>query len=686
LAVVFLSLTLSSLTFAQLPKEEFQKLRSSIYTEGKKSPLEGIKKVDEILTRFNGQIDKDHQLAKNQQIRLLYLKAVFQKSADRIEETLSTLGQAKELAEDIAEPGILYSYYDISAGAFDIIGLYELALENYMKALKQASYLADTRYIRQTENNIGYTYLKLGFVSKAEYHFKRFYDNAVEQGLNSPQSVGLSNLGEVAYYNKEFDKAENFHLEALAIRKRARNEYLQSLSMYHLGRVYLAKKEYDKAEQYLTLSILRFKKKNIYSQVLKPKIELARLFIQKEQTQNAKVLLDEVVLLANQYKKLKDLKNALSERSKLRRQQEDFEGALSDLNAYNLVMEEINERKSSIGMAHIISQTDLLTKEMALKQLEQAHLLTISVANSEKKIGFIILLSFLFMLLIGWFLLIRINRRKRELQGLVSRLQNTQDKLVESEKMRAMTTLVSGMAHQLNTPLGLVITANSSLQSQVETLVEKLKDKSLTQSQLSHFLENSNELISLSQRSSEKAAQMIETFKMMSAKLEMSERKQFELIGFLKEIVPKIIHTHNTNIAFKISGEEIVISNYPSVLLKIINQFINNSFKHAFNAVTKPFIEFKIKIGLNEVEIHYTDNGIGIEPDKKVKIFDPFYTTSLNDGSLGLGLNIIYNSVAHLMHGQVECICDNKGAHFIVVIPKCVLSGTVEVRNTRVSQ
>ena len=263
--ICFLFITLPLITLAQLPSEEFQKLRSSIDTEGKKSPLEGIKKVDEILASFNDQIDKNQQLAKNQQIRLLYLKAVFQKSADRIEETFSTLEQAKTLALDIAEPGILYSYYDISAGTFDIVGLYDLALENYMKAYKEASYLADTRYTWQTENNIGYTYLKLGLVSKAEYHFKRFYDSAVEQSLNSPQGVGLSNLGEVAFYNKEYDKAEKFHLEALSIRKKAGNEYFQTLSMYHLGRVYLAKEEYEKAEQYLTLSIIRFKKKNIYS-------------------------------------------------------------------------------------------------------------------------------------------------------------------------------------------------------------------------------------------------------------------------------------------------------------------------------------------------------------------------------------------------------------------------------------
>ena len=659
-------------SFAQIPDDEFSLLRKEISIESNKSPLAGIKKVDEILTKFNAQ------LAKHQQIRLLYLKSWYQISSDRIEEALSTLEQTRLLAKEITEPGILYSYYGITASAFNYIESYELALDNYMKAYKEAPLLKQPQYIQQTENNIGHVYLKLGLLDKAEYYFNRFYTHAVKNDLLSQQGVGLNNLGETAFYRGDFDKAEEFHQKALALRKKHGYEYHQSWSMYNLGRVYFAKNELEKAEQFLNFAIERLTNQNAKSKALMPKIELARMFISQNQPLKAERILQEVILLSKDYKKLSILKEALTETATLKRLRGDFESALLSLDERNTVVQQIAERKSSIGLAHMVSQTELQTKEMALKQLEQEHQLAMSVAKSEKQIGLILILSFMLLTSITSFFLYRLNRKKLQLQNLLTRLKRTQDKLVESEKMRAMTTLVSGMAHQLNTPLGLVITANSSLQSQVEVLTNKLTDKSLTQAQLSHFLNESNELINLSQRNSERAAEMIQTFKMMSAKLQMNERRQFDVLGFLRNKVPQIIRTYDQNIRYQITGKEIVISSYSSVLLKVINQFIENSVRHGFDEVEAPLIKISINIKLNEIEIHYSDNGVGIEREKRHKIFDPFYTTSLSDGNLGLGLNIIYNSVVHIMHGQVECLGDDEGAHFLIVLPKNISSETLE--------
>lgn len=671
LLLLFVALYVNG-SFAQIPDDEFSLLRKEINIESKKSPLAGIKKVDEILTKFNAQ------LAKHQQIRLLYLKSWYQISSDRIEEALSTLEQTRLLAKEITEPGILYSYYGITASAFNYIESYELALDNYMKAYKEAPLLKQPQFIQQTENNIGHVYLKLGLLDKAEYYFNRFYNHAVENNLLSQQGVGLNNLGETAFYRGDFNKAEELHQKALALRKKHGYEYHQSWSLYNLGRVYFAKNELDKAEQFLNLAIERLTKQNAKSKALMPKIELARMFISQNQPLKAEKILEEVVLLSKDYKKLSTLKEALTEIATLKRLKGDFESALSSLDERNIVVQQIAERKSSIGLAHMVSQTELQTKEMALQQLEQEHQLAMSVAKSERQIGLILLLSFMILTSITSFFLYRLNRKKLQLQNLLTRLKRTQDKLVESEKMRAMTTLVSGMAHQLNTPLGLVITANSSLQSQVEVLTNKLTDKSLTQTQLSQFLNESNELINLSQRNSERAAEMIQTFKMMSAKLQMNERRQFEVLGFLRNKVPQIIRTYDLNIQYQITGKEIVISSYSSVLLKVINQFIENSVRHGFEEIETPLIKISVDIKLNEIEIHYSDNGVGIEQEKRSKIFDPFYTTRLSDGNLGLGLNIIYNSVVHIMHGQVECLGNDEGAHFLIVLPKNISSETVE--------
>lgn len=659
-----ISFLFSLSVFSQIPDKEFSELRNEISDASKKSPSAGIFKIEHILAEYKGR------LAKHQHIRLLYLKAWFLISSDQIEEALETLEQTRLMAEEITEPGILYSYYGITASAFNYVELYELALESYIKAYKEAPLLNKPQFIQQTENNIGHVYLKLGLIKEAEYYFKRFYDSAIEMGLHSQQGVGLNNLGEAAYLKGDFEKAEKLHLEALAIRQKHGFEYHKSWSFYNLGRVYAAKNHVDKAKEFLTRSINSFIRQNAQSHALLPQVELVKLIINNDELSEAAALLQEVTMMAKEYKKLSVLKEALTQKAALLRKQNNFKDALNALDERNAVIDEINKRKSTIGLAYMVSQTELQTKEMALKELEQAHEIAVSIAESEKKIGIIAILSFMLITVITSYFLFRLNKKKLQLQDLLTQLNNTQEKLIESEKMRAMTTLVSGMAHQLNTPLGLVITANSSLQNQVQTLTQKLSEKSLTQSQLSQFLNESNELINLSQRNSEKAADMIQTFKMMSSKLQISERHQFEVKRFLEKHIPEIIRTHNIVIQYKVTGSSFEIESYSAVLLKVINQFIENSVSHGFEGVDSPSILIKIASKNDKLEIHYSDNGVGIEQEKRNKIFDPFYTTRLSDGNLGLGLNIIYNSVVHIMEGKVECLGSDTGAHFVITLPK----------------
>lgn len=659
-----ISILFSFKVFSQISDKDFSELRKAVSDESRKSPSAGIFKIDEILAVYQ---DK---LAKYQHIRLLYLKSWFLISSDQIEKALETLEQTRLMAEEITEPGILYSYYGITASAFNYVELYELALESYIKAYKEAPLLNKPQFIQQTENNIGHVYLKLGLIKEAEHYFKRFYDSAIEMGLHSQQGVGLNNLGEAAYLKGDLDTAERLHLDALAIRQKHGFEYHKSWSFFNLGRVYAAKNHVDKAKDFLTRSINYFNKQNAQSNALLPQVELVKLMINIGEFPEADTLLKEITMIAKEYKKLSVLKEALTQKAALLRKQSNFDDALTALDERNAVIEQINERKSTIGLAYMVSQTELQTKEMALQELEQAHELAVSIAESERKIGIIILLSFMLITAITSFFLYRLNKKKLQLQFLLTQLNNTQEKLIESEKMRAMTTLVSGMAHQLNTPLGLVITANSSLQNQVQTLTQKLSNKSLTQSQLSHFLKESNELITLSQRNSEKAADMIQTFKMMSSKLQISERNQFEVKHFLEKHIPEIIRTHKIDIQYKVTGSSFEIESYSAVLLKVINQFIENSVSHGFEGVDSPSILINIASKNGKLEIHYSDNGVGIEQEKRNKIFDPFYTTRLSDGNLGLGLNIIYNSVVHIMEGKVECLGSETGAHFVIKLPK----------------
>ncbi|WP_440056591.1 tetratricopeptide repeat-containing sensor histidine kinase (plasmid) [Pseudoalteromonas sp. T1lg65] len=673
LVIVVTLLFIPLLTSAKISDEAFSQMRSEVSAAGGKSPLSGIETIDNLLAKHGSE------LANSQTIRLLYLKSWYLINADRIESAVSTLAQARLLARDIDEPGILYSYYSISASAFSNVELYELALENNLKAYEEAPKLNRPEFISQTENNIGHVYLKLGLLDQARYYFQRFYNSAVELKLVSQQATGMNNLGEVAFLKGELEEALQLHEQALTIRRENGYQYHEAWSLYNLGRVYAAKRRLDLAEQYLVQAVESWENNSAFSKALLAKLELAKLHSELLRVDNAANLIEEIIQQSTKYNQLVTLKEALLLKSQLKRSTGDFAEALDVIDKFNAVTRQFSEKQASIGLAYMVSQTELQTKEVALKQLEQEHQLTLAIAEARRRQNYIIGVSAALVVLITWFFIYRINRQKRKLQILVERLKRTQDKLVESEKMRAMTTLVSGMAHQLNTPLGLVITANSTLQSQVETLTEQLSNQSLTQNQLKQFINESSELLQLSQKNSEKAADMIQRFKMMSAKLQMSELSHFDVLTYLQEKVGKLEAIQQPGIAFEITGESITITTYASVLLKVISQLIENSVKHGFQNTNKPKILLEVRSGdEQQIDIHYIDNGEGISLDKRKQVFDPFYTTRLGEGSLGLGLNIIYNSVVHIMQGQVECVEDSKGAHFVISLPRVIAKHTID--------
>ncbi|OHU84401.1 MULTISPECIES: ATP-binding protein [Pseudoalteromonas] len=668
LLILFVALLTQSSVFAKLPDDTFTQLRAQVTAAGQTSPSAGIAEIDELLA-----LHKD-ALAKAQTIRLLYIKSWYQINSDFIEQAMNTLAEARLMATDIDEPGILYSYYSISASALSNAELYELALENNLKAYQEAPLLNRPEFISQTENNIGHIYLKLGLLDEAEHYFQRFYDFAVAQNLIPQQGTGLNNLGEVALLKGEIDKAHMFHQQALTIRQANGLAYHEAWSQFNLGRVYAAKQEIDLAEHYLQQAIENWENKHAASKTLQAKLELAKIYSNEQRYDEAMRLLEDVITLGHEHRQPTSLLTALKMHSEHLKQKGDLKAALAAQEQYNQVSDQFVKKQAAVSLAYMVSQTELQTKEMELKQLEQTHQVTVAMAKADRQLGWFILSSAMLIIVITWYFMYRLNNKKRQLQTLLNQLERTQEKLVESEKMRAMTTLVSGMAHQLNTPLGLVITADSTLQSLVEKLAAGFADKTLTQKQLAHFINESTELLALSQKNSEKAADMVQRFKMMSAKLHMSECSTFALLSFLKENIGRLAQSQNKAIHFNLSGDDIEVTNYAPVLLKVITQLIENSVKHGFVDTQEPQVDITIQCDKKDAIIHYKDNGAGIPLDKRKQVFDPFYTTRLGEGNLGLGLNIIYNSVVHIMNGQVECVEDAQGAHFVIRFPRKVAS------------
>jgi signal transduction histidine kinase len=254
--------------------------------------------------------------------------------------------------------------------------------------------------------------------------------------------------------------------------------------------------------------------------------------------------------------------------------------------------------------------------------------------------------------------------RTEKLQNTIVDLKETQEKLVETEKMASMMGLVSGVAHEMNTPFGIAITALSQTEESVANLLNLLKAQKLTKKDLAHFEEFSQLSYELINRNMQKAINLIDSFKSLSPQEQIEDKKKFHLVDAINQSVSvnqELLDDKKIKVSTDLPST-IEMDSYFHTVFDIINQLIQNSIIHAFNAQEtdmKKGRENNNQISISSVKndsyvsIEYQDNGQGIKEENKEKIFEPFYTTKRNTNCTGLGMSILYNRVVHQLKGEL---------------------------------
>ncbi|NRA71942.1 MAG: transporter substrate-binding domain-containing protein [Gammaproteobacteria bacterium] len=263
-----------------------------------------------------------------------------------------------------------------------------------------------------------------------------------------------------------------------------------------------------------------------------------------------------------------------------------------------------------------------------------------------------------------------VERAHLELERSFSNLQQTQQHLVESEKMASLGGLVAGIAHEINTPVGIGLTAITYFLGITETLEQKYRDKKMSQSEFEEYLKSSIESAQIINRNLERTAQLVRSFKQISVDQSSDERRLFHVKKYIEEIQLSIFHlTKKTNITIKVDCDEnLMIDSYPGALSQILSNFMINSTIHAYPNNEYGTISIKVEEQDGVIKLTYTDDGAGIPIQNIKKIFNPFFTTNRENGGSGLGLNIIYNIVTNRLKGKIECRSDvGKYTEFMIV-------------------
>jgi PAS domain S-box-containing protein len=267
----------------------------------------------------------------------------------------------------------------------------------------------------------------------------------------------------------------------------------------------------------------------------------------------------------------------------------------------------------------------------------------------------------------------QLEKSNEELQKTIFDLNLTQDKLIESEKMASLGGLVAGVAHEINTPVGISLTAITHFVELNKNLRDNFEKDSLSEDGFKEFIKTSKELAQLINSNLVKTAHLIRSFKQVAVDQTNEEKRKFDLKEYTNETIfslSNIIKKAQLKVIVDID-DNIVIDSYPGSFSQIITNLITNSINHAYKDKKSGIININAKRYKDGIKLIYKDDGVGIDKETLPKIFEPFFTTNREKGGTGLGLNIIYNIITRNLNGQISCNSENnQGVEFIIIIDK----------------
>jgi signal transduction histidine kinase len=242
------------------------------------------------------------------------------------------------------------------------------------------------------------------------------------------------------------------------------------------------------------------------------------------------------------------------------------------------------------------------------------------------------------------------------LQETVISLQLMQTALIENEKLAALGGLVAGIAHEINTPVGVTMVAASQLDESTAAIREAFATGTMRRDDLDRYLETTRETVTLISANARRAGELVQSFKQVAVDQVGDERRPFDLAEYLHEIVLSLRpQLKRSQVSVGVDcPERIVVDGYPGALAQAVSNLIANALMHAYDHGVPGTIHIAARsLPGDRVELRVTDDGRGIAPELLERIFDPFFTTKRGRGGSGLGLSIVHNIVHRVLGGMI---------------------------------
>lgn len=257
-----------------------------------------------------------------------------------------------------------------------------------------------------------------------------------------------------------------------------------------------------------------------------------------------------------------------------------------------------------------------------------------------------------------------------ELQLRMQELRNTQSELIENEKMASLGRLVAGVAHEINTPLGIGVTAASHLNEVFHEIDAELAAS--PNAALAAELKDARRCVQLVLTNLGRADHLVKSFKQVAVDQSSEERRRVVVKGYLEDVLaslgPSLKRTpHKVEID---CPPELEIDTYPGALYQIVANMVINALMHAFDEQRTGTVRITVRRVEQTLEMNFADDGRGMSQEVRMKVFEPFFTTRRGSGGTGLGLHLVYNLVTQLLRGTLDCrSAPGTGTEFTIRLP-----------------
>lgn len=258
------------------------------------------------------------------------------------------------------------------------------------------------------------------------------------------------------------------------------------------------------------------------------------------------------------------------------------------------------------------------------------------------------------------------------LEKTVKELRLAQNHLIETEKMASLGRMVAGFAHEINTPIGVAIAGASQERAVAKKINQLLEQEEVEESELRHYLDQIETISELTQSNLARAARLVHSFKKTSIDQSNDEIISLDLAEVIQTTVNLLeLKLKQHHIFLDLTLPSVVIESSSGLIEQLITNLVLNSISHGFNEeIAEPIISIGISTEGNWVTIEYRDNGRGMESQVVEQAFEPFFTTTRNEGGSGLGLYISYTLVTTKLRGKIEIKSSpGEGVQFNIILP-----------------